>query len=135
MSAPTEDRMDRLETRVDKIEEKMDDVIRRIFEKLEQLSLNSVKNACPNPGACVGLSDELKHVIAAHDSTMRRVERFELKILEIERAAIEESREVERQFHKLERQKAWVLGAWSVVAFLAAIIGTVATIVINKYLP
>ena len=123
-----EDRIDRLEKRVDKIEDSIDENLAKIFQALEELKVSGVKNACPAPGACVGLSSELQHAITAHNATMLRVERLELRILDAEKLAIQESRKVEREFAKLEKQKAWVLGAWSVIALCAAIVGTLITL-------
>lgn len=119
----SEDRIERYEDRVTRIEAKLD----QIFAMMNSLSIAGVKNACPSPGACTGLSKELEHVIIAHNATMLRVERAELKTLEIERMMVS-------QFHKIEKQKAWVLGAWSVVAFCAAIVGAIGTIAINHML-
>jgi hypothetical protein len=120
-------RITQLEVRADKLENSIDAKLALIFDKLNALTLDTVRNACPSPGACVGLGKELEHAITAHNATMLRVERLELKIMEVDRRALE-------GFHKLETQKAWVLGAWSVIAFCAAIIGALATILVNYYL-
>lgn len=122
-----DDRIDRLENRVDRLETSISADLRRIFEKLEILAIDTTKHACPAPGSCVGLSSKLQDAITAHNATMLRVERLELKILECERATMGE-------FHKLEKQKMWVMGAWSVISIISAIIGTLATIIISHYL-
>ena len=122
-----DDRIERLEDRVTRLETSIDSKLAQIFEKLNALTLDGVKNACPAPGACIGLGKELEHVLAAHNATMLRVERLELKMIEIERSTT-------AGFHRIETQKAWILGAWSVVAFCAAIVGGIATIVANYYL-
>jgi hypothetical protein len=61
------------------------------------------------------------------------VERFELKLLDFERAAVAESRKVDAEFAKLEKQKAWILGAWSAIAFCSSIIGAVLTVVVSHF--
>jgi hypothetical protein len=133
-----DDRIEKLEDRVTRLELSIESKLAMIFEKVNQLSLDSVKNACPSPGSCVTLSKELdhacvkfskelEHAIVSHNATMLRVERMELKLLEIDRMTI-------AGFHKIETQKAWVLGAWSVVAFFAAVIGAVGGIVVNHWL-
>lgn len=134
MTTPNEDRIERLENRVDKIEDRINVNLQKIMEALEELRVASVKGACPAPGACVGLGKELEHAITSHNATMLRVERLELKLLEMERMAMMESRRVENQFHKIDTQKAWVLGAWSVVALAASIVGALSVAVLNYYL-
>lgn len=126
MTAIVDNRIDRLEERVDRLEATIASDIRHIRERLEALTLTSSKQACPSPGACVTLGDQLKHVIESHNATMLRVERLELKILDMDRAVI-------TQFNKIEVQKAWVLGAWSVVAFLSAIVGAAVPLVFNLF--
>lgn len=124
-------RIERLENRVDKIEESINKHLQRIFESLEELRVHNAENKCPAPGMCVALSKELQNAITAHNATMLRVERLELDILKVEKLVQAESRTVERQFSKLETQKAWLLGAWSVVAFLASIVGAVAVVALK----
>ena len=124
----SDSRIERLERRVDKIEDLINVQLQRIFEAINALTVEGVKNACPSPGACVNLTKELAHSIKAHDATMMRVERIELKMIDIDREMVD-------KFHKIETQKAWVLGAWSVIAFCAAIVGALATILISHYLP
>lgn len=143
------ERIDRLEERVDRLEvgtnaaiQKMTDGIdsklAKIFEKLDTLALDGVRHACPSPGACIGLSQELTHAVKYLDANTKRVERLELEILKIERNSSERISTLEsdtnRGFHKIEVQKAWVFGAWSVVAFLAAVVGAIGTILANYYL-
>lgn len=86
-----DERTERLENRVDRLEDAYKADIVAIHAKLDALvtSVNSfvvrsVKNECPTPGACVGLAENLKNTIIAHNSTMLRVERLELRILAIE---------------------------------------------------
>lgn len=125
-------RLERLEKRVDKIEDSINVNLQRIFEALDEMRVSHAENKCPAPGACVGLGKELEHAIVAHNATMLRVERLELAILKVEQLTIMESRNTERKFAQLDTQKAWILGAWSVVAFLASIIGAVAVIALRQ---
>jgi chromosome segregation ATPase len=120
---PTEERIHRLENRVDKMEDSVAKNLQRIFEELQELRVSSV-----------GPSKELEYLLTAHNSTMLRVERFEIRLLDYERAAMAEARKTEREFAKLESQKAWLLGVWSVVAFLAAILGALLPVALNYLL-
>ena len=123
----TDERIERLEVRVDKIEDRINVNLQRIFEALEELKVGAAKHACPSPGACIGLGDKLQETIKHHHATMLRVERLELKMIDMDRSTLTE-------FHKLEKQKMWLLGAWSVIAFCAAVIGAIIPIAINFYL-
>ena len=141
MPTTSEDRIDRLETRVDRIENKIGADISKIFEKIDALSatvmqaaVDSAKHACPAPGSCVGLNDQLKHVIEAHNATMLRVERLELKMLDMDRETLKSLHRIDGQFANLEKQKAWILGVWSAIAFFAAIVGTVLTIMVGHFI-
>ena len=109
-------RFEQLEDRVTRLETQLAADIRRIFEKLEALTVSSVKGACPSPGACVQLGSELQHVIVAHNATMLRVERLEIQLI------------------KLNQQKAWLLGVWSAVAFFSSIVGALIAVLINYYI-
>jgi hypothetical protein len=135
-----EDRTAKLEARVDRLEDQYREDVVNIHAKIDSLvtAVNNVlvrtaKAECPAPGSCISLTKELQHVIAAHDATMMRVERFELKLLDFERAAVAESRKVDAEFAKLEKQKAWILGAWSAIAFCSSIIGAVLTVVVSHF--
>jgi len=110
----SEARIDALETRMDRFEDTVGQDIRRIFEKLDALTEASHRNHCPTPGACITLSAELQHVLKAHNSTMLRVERLELELI------------------RLNQQKAWIVGAWTVIAFFASIVGAAITFVVGK---
>lgn len=118
-----DDRIEKLEARVDRLETSIDTKLAQIFDKLNALTLDSVRNACPSPGACIGLGKELEHAIKAHNATMLRVERIDIKLIECE-----------REFAKLERQKAWVIGAWSAVAFCSSVVGAILISLLNYYL-
>jgi len=128
------ERIDKLEDRVTRLETSIEAKLNQIFEKLNTLTVEGVKNACPSPGACLQLSHELTHAVKYLEATTQRTERLELKILEMERTAVEDAKKTTETFHKIEVQKAWVLGAWSVIAFFAAIVGALITILINYYL-
>lgn len=87
-----DERTHRLEQRVDRLEDQYRDDVSAIHGKLDSLvqSVNSVlvrtaKTECPAPGSCMSLSADLKATIVAHTSTMLRVERLELRILDLER--------------------------------------------------
>jgi uncharacterized protein (UPF0335 family) len=108
------ERINSLERRADRLEDKVDKTLGKIFEKLDELSGSVAKQACPSPGACVSLSNELQHVVAAHNATMLRVERLELELI------------------KLNQQKAWVIGAWSAIAFFSSVIGAIVAFIISK---
>lgn len=127
MSTVAEERIERLESRVDKIEDRISVNLQRISESLEELKIGAAKHACPSPGACITLSEKLQETFRAHTATMLRVERLELRILEIDKATFTE-------FHKLEKQKMWILGAWSVIALVASFVGGIAVIAINIWL-
>jgi len=113
MSPEQSDRIERIENRVDRMEH---EVLEKIFDKLNALTLIVTKQTCPSPGACVGLSEKLQQAIIAHNATMLRVERLELEII------------------KINQQKAWILGCWSAIAFIAGAIGSIGTLVISKFL-
>lgn len=141
MPQPDNERIDRLEVRVDRLEDKIASDISKIFEKLHDLgesmakgAIEAAKNYCPAPGSCLTLSDNLKHLIEAHNATMLRVERLELKMLEMDRETMRSLHRIDGQFANIEKQKAWLLGAWSVVALGAAIVGTGLTIVVTHFL-
>jgi hypothetical protein len=111
-----DERIDKIENRVDRLETSIAEELRRIFTKLESLALEHVQTKCPAPGACVGLGKELEHVIVAHNATMLRVERLEIQLI------------------ALNQQKAWIMGAWAVVAIVAAAIGSLGGIIIAHYI-
>jgi hypothetical protein len=121
------ERIDKIETRVDRLESAFESKLDAIFAKLNTLAIDTVRNACPKPGACIGLSNDLEHAVRALNASLLRVERLELKILEVDRMCVS-------GFHKIETQKAWILGAWSVVAFCASALGAIATILVNYYI-
>ncbi len=127
MSTAAEERIERLESRVDKIEDRISVNLQRIFESLEELKIGAAKHACPAPGSCITLGEKLQETFRAHTATMLRVERLELRILEMDRSTTNE-------FHKLEKQKMWILGAWSVIALAASVVGGVAVIAVNIWL-
>jgi uncharacterized protein (UPF0335 family) len=108
------ERINSLERRADRLEDKVDKTLGKIFEKLDELSAIVAKQACPSPGACVSLSNELQHVVAAHNATMLRVERLEIELI------------------KLNQQKAWVIGAWSAIAFFSSVVGAIVAFIISK---
>ena len=87
-----EERTEKLEIRVDRLEDQYRGDVTALHLKIDALvtavnasTLRASKNECPSPGACVALSSELKNTIMAHTSTMLRVERLELRILDIEK--------------------------------------------------
>ncbi len=112
----SEDRIEKLEDRVDRLETSIAADLRRIFEKLETLSIEGAKNACPKPGACLNLGNDLEHLLRAHNATMLRVERLEIQLI------------------ALNQQKAWIMGAWAVVAIIAAAIGSLGGIFVAHYI-
>jgi hypothetical protein len=111
MTQESIDRIDRIENRVDHMER---EVLQKIFDKLESLTIIVTKQSCPSPGACIGLSDKLQQAIHYNTSTNLRVERLELELI------------------KLNQQKAWLLGCWSAIAFFAGILGSIGTILVSK---
>jgi hypothetical protein len=114
MPTPESPRVDAIEHRLDRLENNLSTDLRRIFQKLESLTLEGVRQACPNPGACVGLSKELENQIAAHNATMLRVERLEIQLIE------------------LHQERAKLVGIWTAVAFMASIFGGAIAFVIGK---
>jgi len=114
MSTDQSDRIDRIEHRVDRMETKHEEGLEKIYDKLNALTLAVTKQSCPSPGACIGLGEKLQQSIVAHNATMLRVERLELELI------------------KLNQQKAWVLGAWSGIAFVGGIIGSLITFFATK---
>jgi len=125
------DRIDLLERRVDRIEDEIRKHLQRIFENLEELKVSSARTACPSPGACGSLGNDLAHAIRAHDATMMRVERLELKLIDLEREATKEAIKIQQEFNKIYVAKAWLLGVWSAIAFCASILGAGLAIWIN----
>jgi len=111
------DRIDKLEHRVDRLETSIEAKLNAIFEKLNTLAVDTVRNACPAPGSCVKLGGDMEYLLKSHNATMLRVERLELQLISI------------------NQQKAWILGAWSVVAIIAAAIGSLGGIVLSNYMP
>lgn len=99
----TPDQLEKLDDRVTRLEErtnaevialhaKLDTKIAGICTKLDEMLtiLNNslvanAKNSCPSPGACIGLGVELKAHIVAHNATMLRVERLELRMMDMEK--------------------------------------------------
>lgn len=142
------ERIERLETRVDRIEDKVAADLSKIYTKLDEMSIviskaavRAAKAECPNPGACVQLSHDLSHTVKLLTAQTERVERLELKILDFDKARVEADKqnvlalhEIQKQFHKIERDKAWVLGAWTVMALIGGIVGTVLTITISHFI-
>jgi hypothetical protein len=62
-------------------------------------------------------------------------------MLEFDRARVESDKinilamqGVKEEFHKIDKQRAWVLGVWSAIAFFASVIGAVLTVIISHYL-
>ena len=87
-----DEQIERLESRVDRLEDQYRTDVTAIHAKLDTLvnSINaalvkSAKSECPSPGACIGLGLELKNQVIAHNATMLRVERLELRILDMEK--------------------------------------------------
>lgn len=112
-----DEQINRLDARIDRLESQWLEEIRRVHIKLDVLAESGARNACPSPGACILLGERLEHQILAHNSTMLRVERLEIRML------------------AKDKKESWLLGAWAVIALFAAALGTVATIVVNHYLP
>lgn len=86
-----DERTDRLETRVDRLEDQYREDVSAINSKIDLLVaavnssvVTSAKTACPSPGSCVTLSVELQNAIRAHNATMLRVERMELRMMTME---------------------------------------------------
>ena len=111
-----DDRIDKLEGRVDRLETSISEELKWIRKSIEEMKIAAVKTACPSPGACIGLGQELQHVIKAHNATMLRVERLEIQLIAI------------------NQQKAWIMGAWAVVAIIASAIGALGGIVIAHFI-
>jgi hypothetical protein len=89
---PDPERIARLENRVDKIEGHLGVEVEKLSNKIDALGavinnhlIAAAKNTCPAPGSCVALSTDLRHVIASHDQTMRKVLYLEGRILLIEK--------------------------------------------------
>jgi hypothetical protein len=88
-----DEQIERLDDRVTRLEDRTNQEIVAIHTKLDALlTLNTnaqvevaKKPDCPSPGACIVLGESLKATIAAHNATMLRVERLELRMLEIEK--------------------------------------------------
>ena len=84
--------IEQLDNRVTRLEERTDSEISAIHSKLDALVtavnksiVRSVKSECPAPGSCLVLSEQLKAQVSAHNATMLRVERLELRMLEGEK--------------------------------------------------
>lgn len=92
--------------------------------KTEALSLAAAKESGAANVDATHLTDKLGALITAHNATMLRVERLELRIMEVDRAAM-------LGFHAIEKQKMWILGVWSVIAFLAAGLGALLPVVVK----
>ena len=88
---PTE-QIDKLDERVTRLEDRTQTEIVAIHGKLDSMlailnkaMVDGAKNACPSPGACITLGVDLRNQIVAHNATMLRVERLELRILDMEK--------------------------------------------------
>ena len=85
-------RIDSLEKRVDRLDDQYREDVVAIHQKLDLLtnSINEVlvKSArieCPAPGSCIALSERLSAQLVAHNATMLRVERLELRLMDVEK--------------------------------------------------
>lgn len=86
------EQIERLDDRVTRLEDRTNQEIVAIHSKLDSLlvlinktMVENAKAACPSPGACIALGETLKATVAAHNATMLRVERLELRMMELEK--------------------------------------------------
>lgn len=108
-----DEQISRLDTRIDRLENQWLEEIRRVHEKLNTLT-ESDANA---KGPLALVTERLENQIVAHNSTMLRVERLEIRMLD------------------KDKREAWLTGAWAVIAFVASIIGAGATLLLSHFLP
>ena len=87
-----DDQIEKLEDRVTRLEDRTNSEIVAIHTKLDALltlvnkaMVESAKHTCPAPGSCLVIGESLKSTITAHNATMLRVERLELRMMDIER--------------------------------------------------
>jgi hypothetical protein len=87
-----DEQIDKLDDRVTRLEDRTNTEIVAIHAKLDSLltlitkaQVDVAKTVCPAPGSCVLLGESLRSTIAAHNATMLRVERLELRMMEIEK--------------------------------------------------
>jgi hypothetical protein len=113
--------LDALTERQNRTEARFEAAIKSIDTKLDALTaainatmIDSARNHCPSPGACIGLSSELQHTIAAHNATMLRVERLEIQLIQ------------------LHQERAKIIGIWSSIAFMASIVGGGIAFIVGK---
>jgi hypothetical protein len=111
----------RIDARITRLESSTSESMKSIGEKIDKLTdainatmLDSARNHCPSPGACISLSAELQHTIAAHNATMLRVERLEIQLIQ------------------LHQERAKIIGVWSAIAFMASIVGGGIAFVVGK---
>lgn len=85
-------RIDQLEKRVDRLDNQYREDIVAIHQKLDVLTnainevlVKSARIECPSPGACIALSERLSAQVVAHNATMLRVERLELRLMDVEK--------------------------------------------------
>ena len=88
---PTE-QIEKLDDRVTRLEDRYQSDVVAIHVKLDALAtllnksfVEQAKNSCPSPGACITLAADLKGQIVAHNATMLRVERLELRMMDLEK--------------------------------------------------
>jgi hypothetical protein len=84
--------IEQLDNRVTRLEDRTETEITAIHAKLDSLvtllnshMVSAVKRECPSPGACVGLSENLKTHISYLTATTARVERLELRMMDLEK--------------------------------------------------
>ena len=86
-----DEQIEKLDDRVTRLEHQSREDIVAIHQKLDTLTnkineslVSQAKRDCPAPGSCLVLSEQLKAAVTAHNSTMLRVERLELRMMKQE---------------------------------------------------
>jgi hypothetical protein len=122
-----QERIDRIEQRQDDQERRIAAKLDQIFKSLEEMRLERVKNMATT-------ERDLERAVNVNTATLLRVERLELKMIDLERKHDDHERESAKKFACIDQQKSWFIGAFSVVGFVSSILGALSIMLIKYWL-